>query len=109
MGSKEVKDRSYGGMRRWSDREYTLLAARWCNTTQPLEGTRVGIFSSVFPGNGTNVVQRGAGMEDVDECEGRNEDERVIHSLIVFARTMQARAYLRHRRSKMKSKYHCPS
>lgn len=34
MGSGEVNDRS-GGMRRWIDRECALLAARWCNTTQP--------------------------------------------------------------------------
>ncbi len=66
-GQRKVKDGSCGGMRRWSDRQYALLAARWSNVTQPMEGTRVGIFSSVCPGNGANAGQRGAGMEDVDE------------------------------------------
>ena len=81
------------GCGRWSKRDVRCATARWRATAQHMKGTRAGIVSSAHPGYSVNHGQRGAAdtdVQDVDECEGRNEDEWVIdiEGLTVFARTI---------------------
>ena len=96
------------GCGRWSERDVRCATARWRATAQHTKGTRAGIVRSAHPGDAVNDGQRGAAdtdVEDVDECEGRNEDECVIDRGFDRVRTdhISTCKYLSQRRREMKS------